>query len=50
MALAYRLHKLGVVSDWQYRTLCIQAGKKGYRKVEPDPMQPEISGLFEKLF
>lgn len=50
MALANRLHKLGVVSDWQYRTLCIQASKNGYRKTEPSPIQPEFSGLFEKVF
>ncbi len=50
MALAYRLHKLGIVSDWQYRTLCIQASKKGYRKKEPNPIDPEFSGLFETVF
>jgi Zn-dependent peptidase ImmA (M78 family)/DNA-binding XRE family transcriptional regulator len=50
MALANRSHKLGIISDWQYRTLCIQASKNGYRKTEPSPIQPEFSGLFEKVF
>lgn len=50
MAFANRLHKLGIVSDWQYRTLCIQSSKNGYRKIEPSPIEPEFSGLFEKVF
>jgi len=50
MALANRSHKLGIISDWQYRTICIQASKNGYRKDEPSPIQPEFSGLFEKVF
>ena len=50
MALANRFHKLGIVSDWQYRTLCMQASKNGYRKTEPSSIHPEFSGLFEQVF
>ena len=34
-ALAYRLHKLGILSDWQYRGLCIEMNQIGYRTSEP---------------
>lgn len=34
-ALAYRLHDVGLVSDWHYRNLCIEIAKRGYRKREP---------------
>jgi len=50
MALSFRAHKLEILSDWQYRTLCIQASKKGYRKNEPSPIKAEFSNLFEKVF
>jgi len=26
-ALAYRLHALGLLTDWHYRTLCIEMGR-----------------------
>src|ERR1700742_2303507 len=34
-ALAYRLHKLGVLSAWQYRTFCIQINQRGFATKEP---------------
>ena len=49
-ALGYRLHKVGVLSDWQYRTFCIEATKRGYRTNEPDGIPPEKSVLWEKVF
>lgn len=49
-ALAYRLNKLGRVSDWQYRGLCIEMQQKGYTKVEPEPIEPEQSVLWQKIF
>lgn len=30
-ALNCRLHAVGMLSDWQYRTLCIQIAQHGYR-------------------
>lgn len=47
-ALAYRLHKLGMISDWQYRNLCIQMGE--YRISEPEPAPRERSQVMKKIF
>lgn len=49
-ALAYRLHKLGVLSDWQYRTFCIQMTQRGYRVSEPEGIDPEESVVWKKVF
>lgn len=48
-ALAYRLHKLQVLSDWQYRTFCIQINKLGYRKSEPKGLAREGSVVWKKV-
>ena len=49
-ALNYRLHSLGLTSDWTYRTLCIQIAQEGYRKSEPEPVMHEKSVVLEKVF
>lgn len=49
-ALAYRLHKLNILSDWQYRTYCIQINQKGYRIKEPEAMAREESVVWKKVF
>lgn len=49
-ALNYRLHVLGLTSDWHNRTLCIQISEKGYRKKEPEPCLRETSQLLQKVF
>jgi Zn-dependent peptidase ImmA (M78 family)/DNA-binding XRE family transcriptional regulator len=49
-ALAYRLHKLGILSDWQYRTFCIQINQKGYRTHEPNGLPREESVIWKKVF
>ena len=46
-ALAYRLHKSNVLSDWQYRSFCIQINKL---KSEPDGLAREKSVIWEKVF
>jgi Zn-dependent peptidase ImmA (M78 family)/DNA-binding XRE family transcriptional regulator len=48
-ALAYRFHSLGLVSEWNYRSLCIEIAKSGYRTNEPEPMDREISQLLTKV-
>lgn len=50
-ALNYRLHKLQVTSDWQYRDLCIQISQQGYRKSEPagTEMLREMSAIWPKV-
>ncbi|HEY4140477.1 MAG TPA: XRE family transcriptional regulator [Pseudolabrys sp.] len=49
-ALAYRLHKLEILSDWQYRTLCIQMNQRGYRTQEPNGLPREESVVWKKVF
>jgi len=45
-ALAYRLHQLGALTDWHYRSLCIEMGQRGYRTNEPDEAPREMSLVF----
>lgn len=49
-ALAYRLHQLKVLSDWHYRSLCIELGQRGFKKKEPNESQREQSLIFPQLF
>ena len=49
-ALAYRLHRLGRMSDWQYRSACIEISRRGYRSVEPNEMDRETSIVWSKVF
>ncbi len=49
-ALNYRLHALGLTSDWTYRTLCIQLAQEGFRTMEPESVTHEKSVLLEKVF
>ena len=49
MALAYRLNGLGYISEWNYRTLCIELGKLGYRSSEPDGIERETSTVLAKV-
>jgi Zn-dependent peptidase ImmA (M78 family)/DNA-binding XRE family transcriptional regulator len=48
-ALARRLHALGMLSDWEYRSLCIQMAKNG-RTVEPEEAPREVSQVLPKVF
>lgn len=48
-ALAYRLHKMGLISDWHYRTFCIQINKR-FGKSEPNGLDAERSVVWEKVF
>lgn len=48
--LTYRMHKLGLLTDWQYRSLFIELGRRGYRKGEPGGMSPETSQVLAKVF
>lgn len=49
-ALNYRLHALGLTSDWTYRTLCIHIAQEGYRTTEPNSVPHEKSMLLEIVF
>lgn len=48
-ALNYRLHALGLTTDWTYRTLCINLAKFG-RDREPEPSSFETSQVLRKVF
>src|SRR5207244_12673319 len=47
-ALNYRLHALGLLTDWQYRGLCIEIAKRG-RDAEPNEVPRETSLLLPKM-
>ena len=49
-ALTYRMHKLGLLTEWQYRELFVLIRQRGYRKSEPDSMPRETSQLLGKVF
>jgi len=49
-AINYRIHALGLTSDWTYYELCKQIAKAGYRKKEPEGIQHETSQVLNKVF
>jgi Zn-dependent peptidase ImmA (M78 family) len=49
MALAYRLNFLGLLSEWQYKSTCIELSKRGYRVGEPQGIERETSVIWRKL-
>jgi Zn-dependent peptidase ImmA (M78 family) len=49
-ALAYRLHMVGMLSDWHYRILCMDISKRGYRTREPEEAPRESSQILAKVF
>jgi len=50
MALAHRLHELGLLTEWGYRTACVQLSQRGYRRAEPSGIPRETSQLLTKVF
>ena len=49
-ALTYRLHDLGLTTDWQYRMLFKELSARGYRSDEPDSIARESSQILAKVF
>jgi Zn-dependent peptidase ImmA (M78 family)/DNA-binding XRE family transcriptional regulator len=48
--LAKRAHGLGLLSEWQYRSICIELSKRG-KSNEPQPMKErETSQILDKVF
>jgi Zn-dependent peptidase ImmA (M78 family) len=47
-ALAHRMHALQLITEWHYRSLCIQMAP--FRKEEPNGLPRETSQLLEKVF
>ena len=50
MALTHRLHELSLLTEWGYRTACVQLSRLGYRSSEPKGIQRESSQLLAKVF
>jgi len=48
-ALNRRLHAVGMLSDWEYRSLCIQIAKND-RTREPEEAPREVSQVLPKIF
>jgi Zn-dependent peptidase ImmA (M78 family) len=49
-ALAHRLRAIDLLSEWQYRNLCIELSRRGYRRAEPEPIPRETSQVLAKVF
>jgi Zn-dependent peptidase ImmA (M78 family)/DNA-binding XRE family transcriptional regulator len=50
MALTHRLHELDLLTEWGYRTACVQLSRLGYRSSEPKGIPRESSQLLAKVF
>ena len=50
IALAYRLHDLGLLSDWLYQTTCVNLSRRGYRSAEIGGIDRESSRLLNQVF
>lgn len=48
IALAHRLHELGITTDWTYSATCRRLSQAGYRSSEPGGAEREQSQLLEK--
>jgi Zn-dependent peptidase ImmA (M78 family)/DNA-binding XRE family transcriptional regulator len=48
-ALNYRVHKLGIISEWKNRDFCIEIARRGYNKDEPKGIEREKSVVWEKV-
>ncbi|MFF2453943.1 helix-turn-helix domain-containing protein [Isoptericola sp. NPDC058082] len=50
MAVAVRLHQLGVITDWTYRLICQELARRGFRRSEPgSKLIPESSSLWSQV-
>jgi Zn-dependent peptidase ImmA (M78 family)/DNA-binding XRE family transcriptional regulator len=49
LALAYRLHAIGHLSEWQYKSTCIELGRRGFRTGEPNGIERETSAIWQKV-
>jgi hypothetical protein len=38
------------MSDWHYRTICIEIAQRGYKRSEPNGIPRETSQLLQKVF
>ena len=50
LALARRANRLGLLTDWQYRSVCIALSKRGKANEPRALKRPETSQILEKVF
>jgi Zn-dependent peptidase ImmA (M78 family)/DNA-binding XRE family transcriptional regulator len=48
MAMAHRANELGLMTEWAYRTVCVDLSRMGYRRGEPGGIAHESSQLLTK--
>jgi Zn-dependent peptidase ImmA (M78 family) len=48
--LAFRMHEVNMLTDWQYRSLFVQISSNGYRTSEPEGTRRETSQVLAKIF
>nr|WP_264674630.1 ImmA/IrrE family metallo-endopeptidase [Nocardioides lijunqiniae] len=49
MAMAHRANELGLMTEWAYRSLCVDLSRRGYRRSEPHGIPHESSQLLTKV-
>jgi Zn-dependent peptidase ImmA (M78 family)/DNA-binding XRE family transcriptional regulator len=49
IALTYRLYAIGHLSEWQYKSACIELGRRGFRAGEPSGVERETSAIWQKV-
>jgi Zn-dependent peptidase ImmA (M78 family) len=49
MALTHRLYELELLTDWGYRSVCVELSRWGYRRGEPNGIPRESSQLLTKV-
>ena len=49
MALANRVYRLGLLTDWQFRSMCIDLTQRGYRTGEPDGTVRDKSRVWKQV-
>ncbi len=49
VSLCYRLHKLGLLSDWKYKDFSISIATSGFNRNEPDGIEREQSVVWKKV-
>jgi Zn-dependent peptidase ImmA (M78 family) len=47
--LVYRMHELGMLTDWEYRSLFVNMSARGYLKQEPGAGRRETSRVLAKV-
>jgi Zn-dependent peptidase ImmA (M78 family) len=50
IALTYRAHDMGLLSEWKYKATCKRLAQLGYRRNEPNGIARETSQLLGKVF